>query len=222
VCPLRRFARCAGRAPSRHRNGSDSRGVTRLFRVLKPAALASALASDAPLLPSTVTGWTSGVSRPQAPGQAETGPRHPLVSFRSPSEYYQATKRPCPILTHTTDTEASIRASQPATRLPPLRSWPLQRFPSWSSGSVCEDCHILVRAASSGFLNLLTLLIRPMTAGLVSCQFRSWGSLSRASPFHAGGNCLQCQSPRAVGNARQTMPQQPPRKVQAPYETATA
>jgi len=50
-------------------------------------------------------------------------------------------------------------------------------------------------AAPSGFLNLLTLLLRSRPPGLVSCRIRSWGSAFRGFPLPKAAAALHRACP---------------------------
>jgi hypothetical protein len=85
----------------------------------------------------------------------------PLLGFHSPSEFSRPSSR------------RQCRGHPPAPAAPPLRSLPLQRFPVQGSDLVLTPASM--RVSTSRFSQPHGALFRPVPAGHLSDQIRSWG-----------------------------------------------
>jgi hypothetical protein len=123
---------------------------------------------DAPLMSLAFAGL-QGLRAP-GPWNSQSRSRFPLLNFRSPSENSQASSG------RNHDARSLARTgygSSLGVRSPTASPHTEQRL---SKGRVC-----LARPACASRLSQpLDAFIRPASAGLVSCQIRSWGSPFRA------------------------------------------
>jgi hypothetical protein len=150
---------------------------------------------DAPLMSLAFAGL-QGLRAP-GPWNSQGRSRFPLMSFRSPSENSQASsgRNLAARLLARTNCGSSLGVPSP-TAYPHAE----QRR---SEGRVC-----LARpACASRFSQPLDAFIRPTSAGLVSCQIRSWGSPSRALLLsHSLARRLRRSCPLAVRTRSRTPP----------------
>jgi hypothetical protein len=104
-----------------------------------------------------------GIHGSGSPEETNCNPGYPLMGLCSPSENAQTLsgrRIPC--------------RGKRQPRHPPMRLWPLQRIPAQSSGIECPGLPHL-NANASRFSQPLDALIRPVPAGRISDQIRSWG-----------------------------------------------
>jgi hypothetical protein len=153
-----------------------------------PASLASVLVGCSPHALGLV-GWASGSSEGRTRSLEKNRSEHPLLGFCSSSEYSQTSSGRLP-------------DSRSCHAAPPLRFWPLQRFPAQGSGSVERAC--LSRSPCAfRFSQPLDALIRPEPANHISGWIRSWGFCpSEPSSSCAAVRRFQRRSPLDVRQQR--------------------
>jgi hypothetical protein len=187
--------RVPGSKTPRRRDVAASRGVALPFRVLSSELLAPVLVGCAPhaLFAEALDSRVFTVPRFRSDlRQTE----NPLVGLCSPSEYAQALSG------------RLVPAEPVAEATPPLRFFPLQRFPVWSSGLMLEPSTAQA-PASPGFLNLLTRSSAPYLPALFHA-----GSAHGVSPSELCSSCVaarRCRrpSPRDVGTAQPVLTTEP-------------
>jgi len=139
--------------------------VTAPFRV-SPEIASARMASGAPLWPFAANGWAAGFSRFRLPRNncLASG----LLSWAS-----------APLQRLPKHRAAAARLGCPRPAAPPMRFFPLQRFPARDSGLAWPGPPTRPPCAYR-FSRPLGAFIRPEPAGLVSCRIRSWGLPFRA------------------------------------------